>query len=503
MGGQSVIVIGAGIAGLTATALLAHEGIAVTLLEAHHQVGGCAGTFRRGPYVFDVGATQVAGMERGGIHERLFRYLNLPSLAAKVLDPGCLIDLDDGYQPIALWHDAEQWQEERKRQFPGSEVFWQLCETIHKSNWAFASRDPVLPIRNAWDLAQVLNSLGPISFASSFLSTLSVADLLMICGCANDKRLRQFLDLQLRLYSQEPAHSTAALYGATVLQMAQAPLGLWHLYGSMQKLSNHLTNCLLRDGGKLLLQHRVVGLKAANQKTPWEVEVMAPNGSHLKLNSFDVVCTLPPQCLLELMPSGSGISRSYQRCLEQLPKPKGALVFYGAIDRIFLPSNCPSHLQLAANDPGAIFISISQDGDGRAPIGKATIIASVFTDTDDWCSLNESLYQKRKQQAFSNILKKLENWFGLLPQNWLHKEFATPRSFAKWTGRPNGIVGGLGQKPSWFGPFGLPSRTPLKGLWLCGDSIHPGEGTAGVSQSALMVCRQLMANRGYPMNIPQ
>ena len=36
----------------------------------------------------------------------------------------------------------------------------------------------------------------------------------------------------------------------------------------------------------------------------------------------------------------------------------------------------------------------------------------------------------------------------------------------------------------------------MKGLWLCGDSIHPGEGTAGVSQSALMVARQLIANRG-------
>jgi phytoene dehydrogenase-like protein len=44
-----VLVVGAGIAGLTAAALLAKQGRSVVLLEAHHQSGGCAGTFRRGP----------------------------------------------------------------------------------------------------------------------------------------------------------------------------------------------------------------------------------------------------------------------------------------------------------------------------------------------------------------------------------------------------------------------------------------------------------------------
>ena len=64
------------------------------------------------------------------------------------------------------------------------------------------------------------------------------------------------------------------------------------------------------------------------------------------------------------------------------------------------------------------------------------------------------------------------------------------------------VVGGLGQHPDQFGPFGLSSRTPQKGLWLCGDSIYPGEGTAGVSQSAMMVVRQLMESKGRYLNIP-
>ena len=86
---------------------------------------------------------------------------------------------------------------------------------------------------------------------------MTIADLLTITGCHKDRRLRSFLDLQLKLYSQEPASRTAALYGATVLQMAQSPRGLWHLHGSMQILSDLLKDSFLREGGSLLIGHRV------------------------------------------------------------------------------------------------------------------------------------------------------------------------------------------------------------------------------------------------------
>ena len=241
MADSRVLVIGGGIAGLTAAALLAHEGIPVTLLEAHHQPGGCAGTFRRGPWTFDVGATQVAGLEAGGSHARLFHHLDVAIPEADILDPGCVVDLDDGSAPIRLWHDPSRWHQERQQQFPGSERFWALCGAIHASNWAFARRDPIVTPRTLWDLGQLFGALRPATLASGLLTRLTIADLLVLCGCQTDRRLRRFLDLQLKLYSQEPADRTAALYGATVLQMAQAPLGLWHLHGSMPVSYTHLT----------------------------------------------------------------------------------------------------------------------------------------------------------------------------------------------------------------------------------------------------------------------
>ena len=502
MSEESIIVVGGGIAGLTGAALLAKEGYLVTLVEAHSQLGGCAGTFQRGAYTFDVGATQVAGLEKGGIHHRLFNYLDIPLPDAKVLDPGCSVDLGDMSGAINLWHDPLKWEKERQEQFPGSEIFWSLCSKIHESNWGFVDRDPILPVRNFWDLSQLIRAIRPSNLLTGFLSKLTIADLLIITGCHKDRRLRSFLDLQLKLYSQEPASRTAALYGATVLQMAQSPRGLWHLHGSMQILSDLLKDRFLRDGGSLLLGHRVTKILSEKNSNIFEVNVIDRRKNFIKLKASDVVFSLPPQALLNLIPIDGGLSTTYRKGIKNLPQPSGAVVFYGAVSRSDLPTDCPGHIQLFDEHFGSLFISISMEDDQRAPVGMATLIASVFVDIDQWSNLDSHSYARKKKFVAKQIRTTLDKKFDLLESSWDHQEVSTPRSFERWTGRPGGIVGGLGQHPDQFGPFGLSSRTPLKGLWLCGDSIYPGEGTAGVSQSAMMAVRQLMERKGRYLSIP-
>ena len=98
-----------------------------------------------------------------------------------------------------------------------------------------------------------------------------------------------------------------------------------------------------------------------------------------------------------------------------------------------------------------------------------------------------------KQIYTQEAIAHLAQFFHLTPETILHTEAATPRTFAHYTGRDLGIVGGIGQRVPTFGPFGFANRTPVKNLWLVGDSTHPGEGTAGVSYSALTVVRQIEA----------
>jgi len=492
---SDVVVVGAGIAGLTTAAILSKQGLSVTLIESHKQSGGCAGTFKRNNYIFDVGATQVAGLEKGGIHARIFDFLEIPAPEATILDPACIVDLNDGGKPISIWHEKSKWISEQEMQFPGSYRFWKLCALIHQSNWRFAKNNPILPISNFWDFSQLIKALVPPNLITSILLKSTIFDLLRICGLSKNERLIKFLNLQLKLYSQEDVYNTAALYGATVLQMCQQPHGLWHLKKSMQSLSDALEISLRKTGVNLIFGQKVNSLKFDEQNRCWEVLANSKKNSFV-YQAKDLIYTAPPQSLLEHLKEPLNRKQTYKNRLVNLPDPSGAVVFYSALKKEHIKKIASNHYQFVSHQFGSLFVSISEDGDGRAPIGEVTLIASLFTNTKDWFNLDKQNYLKMKKDFMNRISLELEKQFNIVPENWLHRELATPLGFEKWTNRPNGIVGGLGQNPDIFGLFGLSSRTPFEGLWLCGDSIYPGEGTAGVSQSALMVSKQVLASKG-------
>jgi phytoene dehydrogenase-like protein len=98
-----------------------------------------------------------------------------------------------------------------------------------------------------------------------------------------------------------------------------------------------------------------------------------------------------------------------------------------------------------------------------------------------------------KQRYTEGAIARLSQYFHLTDDTMIHVEAATPRTFARYTARDQGAVGGIGQRVPTFGPFGFANRTPIPGLWLVGDCTHPGEGTAGVSYSAFTVARQIDA----------
>ncbi len=499
-----VIVIGAGIGGLTAGALLARRGYSVLMLDQAIVPGGCASTFKRRGFTFDVGATQVAGLEPGGIHHRIFSELEIELPEATPCDPACAVFLPNETQPINVWRDPQKWQQERQKQFPGSESFWGLMSTLFQASWRFQSRDPVLPPRNLWDLWQLTQAVRPDTLITLPFTFTTVAQALRGYQLGDRKRLKTFLDLQLKLYSQVDTEETALLYAATALGVSQEPQGLFHLLGSMQVLSDRLVQALERDGGKLLMQHTVEAIETENNKAVGVSIRNQKTGEVWREAADIVVANVTVQNLVKMLPTNSQNShdplmrQNYKRRVDRLPPASGAFVIYLGVDEAAIPAECPPHLQFLYDyhkpigENNSLFVSVSHPGDGRAPEGKATIIASSFTDTHQWWNCDD--YEGLKQQYTRQAIARLSSYFNLTPDTIIYQEAATPRTFARYTARDLGTVGGLGQRISTFGPFGFANRTPVEQLWLVGDCTHPGEGTAGVSYSALTVVRQIEAS---------
>ena len=73
----NTVVIGGGLAGLTAGATLAKFGKKVLLIEQHHKPGGCATTFKRGDFIIEVGLHEMSGLTENGTIKDIFKMLEV------------------------------------------------------------------------------------------------------------------------------------------------------------------------------------------------------------------------------------------------------------------------------------------------------------------------------------------------------------------------------------------------------------------------------------------
>jgi C-3',4' desaturase CrtD len=266
----------------------------------------------------------------------------------------------------------------------------------------------------------------------------------------------------------------------------------------MQVLSDRLEKSLLRDGGLMQLRHRVQQVHTAQGRvTGVTVENQRTRATWVE-PADHVVANVTVQNLVQLL--GDRAPVGYRRRVDALAPGSGAFVVYLGVDAGAIPADCPPHLQFFYDYDGPIaenntlFVSVSRPGDGRAPEGQATIVASSFTDIAPWWQTTD--YKAMKQAYTDGAMRRLSSYFDLQGDHLIHVEAATPRTFARFTARDRGAVGGLGMRVNSFGPFGFANRTPVGGLWLVGDCTHPGEGTAGVSYSAHTVVQQIGAWSG-------
>lgn len=478
---RTALIIGTGMGGLTAAALLLKAGWRVIVLEAQTYPGGCAGTFYHRGYRFDAGATLAGGFEPAGPHTRLAETLGL-TWPVQPLDPAWVVHLD-GHQ-IHQWATREAWREERARHFAAGESFWQTQERLADVAWRISQRHFPWPPLTFNDIVALARAATPAVIGAAPMAFRSVAHLLPRSA---SPQLRVFLDAQLLISAQTTAGSANALYGCAALDLPRR--GVCYVQGGMGNLAQTLVTWIRAHGGEVHYRHPVERVVVRNGRA---VAVVTKAGAIFEADV--ILANVTPWSLHQLL--NGAVPHGLRRDVQHRPPTWGAFTLYMGVRAEVLPPQTPTHHQVIL-DPGAplgegnsVFISISPaDDPTRAPAGMRALTLSTHTAVAPWWQLDPEAYLRRREAYTQRLLEALEVVFpGIKPALHLCLP-GTPRTFAFYTRRWKGMVGGFPQTSLWHarGP-----QTGLSNLWLVGDSVFPGQSTAGVILGAARVVAHLL-----------
>jgi hypothetical protein len=142
-------------------------------------------------------------------------------------------------------------------------------------------------------------------------------------------------------------------------------------------------------------------------------------------------------------------------------------------------------------DGGSCFVSLFGPEQARFP-NIARLTVSTHTRVEPWWRLpDQPRYQQHKADVGERLLAAVERVIPDVRRRITFSEVASPRSFLRWTGRHEGRVGGVPQSVRHANLRAQSHRTGLPGLFQCGDTVFPGQGTIGVTLSGINVAQDV------------
>ncbi len=482
---MEVVVIGAGVGGLTAAALLVQAGQRVTVLDAHVYPGGCAGTFYHQRYRFDAGATLAGGFAPGGPHARVAELLGL-TWPVHPVNPAWVTHLPD--RAITQWADPARWRAERQAAFPQAEAFWRQQEHLAGLAWDIASRPFPWPPETPRDWLTLAQALRPATLGALPHLFQTVAGLAG-AAAARDPRLKTFLDAQLLIAAQTTADDAHALYGSAALDLPRR--GVNQVRGGIGALASTLADWITAHGGQVLYRQPVTHLEIRAGRV-----TAAHTAKGLRVPGEAFLGNLTPWGLAEIL--GASAPAGLRREIARRPATWGAFTLYLGLEAARLPAG-PDHHQVVVDparplgEGNSVFISLSDPADpSRAPLGQRAATLSTHTAIAPWRTLQQhdpAGYAAREQAYTERLLSAAERALPGLRGAVRLSLPGTPATFEKFTRRPLGMVGGFPQRALFTarGP-----ATGVPNLWLVGDSVFPGQSTAGVTLGALRVAAAVL-----------
>jgi len=483
-----VVIIGAGMAGLTCGCLLAQKGLRVVMIEKNRKVGGCCTSFQKEGFSFDLSVQSLGECQEGGRVWRVLKQWNL-------LDQIRFIPLD----PAREYHFPDQTVSQSSRMETHIENLSSLFPAEKRGiKEVYAALEKIF--QEFSSLRSSLNWFEPSSFLSRYPYLSRYKDKTygeLVDEFISHPFLKTLLSIRSS-YALLPPEEISAV-GMAGIEMSYFNHGVSCVDGKVEQLPMKMGEVLVRMGGEILTGHeaqqilinekRAIGVRLKNGQELTGKVVVSNVDAHHTFSDLIGENHIPGGFRSKL--KGMRPSLSYfilylgiEGDVDELPVSNNE-IFLGDAPRKefdFLYEN-----RISEKAPFYLLVP-SKVNPSHAPAGKSTLCLSCKASYN----FSPGWDRKTKDELSKRLIQKASAFIPNLERRILVKIETTPKTIEQWTGNRRGAAYGWAQIPRQSGIYRLPRTTPIPNLYLTGHWTSPGGGIAGVVASGELTAEAVL-----------
>jgi phytoene dehydrogenase-like protein len=469
-----VVVIGAGNGGLTSALTLAKAGKKVLLLERHNIPGGCATSFVRGRFEFEVALHQLSGMgspEKPGPLRAILAEMG-------VMDKLEFVEIENLYRvvlpgefDITLQSDRDLLIKQLQDRFPKEkDAIPKFFDLVYDFSWQMIQglffHDP-----------EISKEKYPLYFKYALKNTQDILD-----EYFDDTMLKAVLSIYWSYIGVPPRSLPFGEFA--IMFFAYIEFKPYHLKGGSQALSNALLDEYLLCGGDVRFNCGAKKIVVTDGKV---VGVMTEDGDTASCD-YVVSNTSTLQTYIELIdrehvPAGqleqfksSTIGPSAFTLYTGLDCEPEELGIHDTTNFIGTTLDMDAAFELwKTMEPPAVSLLTCYDVDDPdfSPPGTCQAALVALQYADPWYSIPPHQYADAKYRYAEGMLDLAEKVFPGFRGHIEEIEASTPLTHLRYLGHPGGAIYGFDQYKKDSTLF-LSAKSPIKGLYFAGAWVGSG-----------------------------